>query len=200
MTLDISSKFDSLDKIKITSSESKGQFEISGKGLITSLGFKTKARPQKYRKARYAIGNASKKDLSKIIKEFEKIEKLTYEKKRTKHEPTDSYFNLARQLAKCMTRSKNLNWHNHGGYTEMTALSLNINATDKYESKRIIVQEGLLDDCSTGVRKSKCNIVNKTLSQKNSADVPEYTITELKDKGYKEPSVTEEVTRYFNIL
>ena len=34
VTLDISLKFDSLDKIKITSSESKGTLERSGKGLI----------------------------------------------------------------------------------------------------------------------------------------------------------------------
>ena len=40
--------------------------------------------------ARYAIGNVSEKDLSKIIKEIEKIEKLTYKKKRPKHEPTES--------------------------------------------------------------------------------------------------------------
>ena len=43
-TLDISLKFDSLDKMKTTSSKSKGKLERSGKGLITSLGFKTKAR------------------------------------------------------------------------------------------------------------------------------------------------------------
>ena len=77
--MDISSKFDSLNKMKITSSESKGKLEISVKGLITSLGFKTKARSQKYKKARYAIGIVSEKDISKIIKEFDKIEKLTYE-------------------------------------------------------------------------------------------------------------------------
>ena len=47
VTLDISSKFDSLDKMKFTFSESKGKLERSGKGLITSLGFKTKARSQK---------------------------------------------------------------------------------------------------------------------------------------------------------
>ena len=47
VTLDISSKFDSLDKMKITSSESKGKLERSGKGLITSLGFNTKERLQK---------------------------------------------------------------------------------------------------------------------------------------------------------
>ena len=44
VTLDISSKFDSLDNIKITSSESKGKQDISGKGSITALGLKTKAR------------------------------------------------------------------------------------------------------------------------------------------------------------
>ena len=49
VTLDSSSKFDSLDKMKITSSESKGILERSGKGLITSLGFKTKPRSQKYK-------------------------------------------------------------------------------------------------------------------------------------------------------
>ena len=65
--------------------------------------------------------------------EFEKTEKLPYEKKRPKHEPTHSYFHLVRQLAKCMMRSDNLNWHNHGGYTEMTAPSLKINVTEEDE-------------------------------------------------------------------
>ena len=41
-TLDISLKFYSMDNMKITSSESKERIEISGKGLITYLGFKTK--------------------------------------------------------------------------------------------------------------------------------------------------------------
>ena len=63
VTLDISSKFESLDKMQITSSESKERLEIPGKGLITSLGFKTKVRSQKYKKARYAIGNVSEKDI-----------------------------------------------------------------------------------------------------------------------------------------
>ena len=96
VTLDISLKFDSLEKIKITSSESKEKLERSGKGLITSLGFKAKVRLQKYKKARYDIGNVSEKDLSKIIREFDKFKKLPYEKKRPKHEPTDRYFYLAR--------------------------------------------------------------------------------------------------------
>ena len=34
------------------------------------------------------------KDLSKIIREFEKFEKLPYEKKKPKHEPTGSYYYL----------------------------------------------------------------------------------------------------------
>ena len=45
VTLDISSEFDNLYKMKITSSESKGKLERSGNGFITSLGFKAKARP-----------------------------------------------------------------------------------------------------------------------------------------------------------
>ena len=82
--------------MKITYSESKVKLEISGKGLITSLGFKTKAGSQKYKKARYAIVNVSKKGFSKIISELEKFEKLPSEKKRPRHEPTDSSFFLAR--------------------------------------------------------------------------------------------------------
>ena len=119
--------------MKITSSESKVKLERSGKGLIASLDFKTKVRPKKYKKSRYAIGSVSKKDLSKIIREFEKFEKLPYEKKRPKYEPNDRYFYLARQLAKCMMRSDTLNWHDYGGHTEMTAPSLNIYSTDEDE-------------------------------------------------------------------
>ena len=118
VTLDISSKFDSLEKMKITYSESKVKLEISGKGLITYPGFKIKSRSQKHKKARYAIRIVSEKDISNIIKDFEKIEKLTYEKKRPKNEPTESYFHLTRKLAKCMMRYDNLNWYDHGGYTK----------------------------------------------------------------------------------
>ena len=133
VTLDISSKFDILDKMKITSSESKGKLEIPGKGLITSLGFKDKAKLQKYKKARYAIGTASEKDISKFLKKFEKIEKLLYDKKRPKHEPTESDFYLARQLVKCMMISDNLSWYNHGGCKETTAPYLNVNVMNEGE-------------------------------------------------------------------
>ena len=49
--------------MKIKSSESKERLEESGKGLITSMGFKAKVGPQKNKKVRYAIENVIKKDL-----------------------------------------------------------------------------------------------------------------------------------------
>ena len=94
--LGISLKFDSLDKMRISYSESRVILERSGRGFITSLSIKAKTRPKEYRKARYAIINVSKKKLSKIIRDFETLPYESYEKKRPKHEPTDSYFYLAR--------------------------------------------------------------------------------------------------------
>ena len=55
VTLNISEKFDSLNKMETTSSESKVELGRSGKGLVTALAFKNKLRLQKYKKARYAI-------------------------------------------------------------------------------------------------------------------------------------------------
>ena len=49
------------------------------------------------------------KDLSKIIMEFENLPYKDYVRKRPKHEPTNSYFYLARQLAKCMMRAYEFN-------------------------------------------------------------------------------------------
>ena len=99
--------------------------------------FQDQSKVAQIKKARYAIGNVSMKDLSKIIREFEKFEKLPYEKKTPKHEPTDSYFYPSRQLAKCMMISDTLNWYDYGGYTEMTAPSSNVYSTYEDESKRI---------------------------------------------------------------
>ena len=42
--LNISEKFDDLNKMETTSSESPVDLEISGKGLVTDLALKTKAR------------------------------------------------------------------------------------------------------------------------------------------------------------
>ena len=88
--MDISLKFDSLYKMKITSSESEDISVRSGKGLITSMGLKAKARPNKYKKARYAIRNVSKKYLSKIIREFDKLTDKRSERRRPKHKPNNS--------------------------------------------------------------------------------------------------------------
>ena len=121
------------------------------------MAFKTKVRSKKYKKSRYAIENVSKKYLSKIIKEFEKIGKVLYVKRIPKHEPKSRYFQLVRQLAKCMMRSDEHNRHVHGSYAEETGLSSNVNVTEEDESKEIIV--------------------NKTLLKNNSADVPDIAIT-----------------------
>ena len=61
ITLDISEKFDSLNKMETTYSESKEKLEGSGKGLVTALAFKTKVRSTKYKKAKNSIGNVSEK-------------------------------------------------------------------------------------------------------------------------------------------
>ena len=79
--------------------------------MITSLGIKTIVISKKNKKARYDITNVSMKDLSKIIKEFEKLPYKGYVQKRPKQEPTDNYFYLARQISKCMMSADALNLH-----------------------------------------------------------------------------------------
>ena len=95
-TLDISLKFGSMDKMRISYSQPKEYLVISGKGLITYMGLNTNVRSKKCKKERYSITNISMNDLSKIIKEFEKLPYKSYVCKMTKHEPTASYFYLAR--------------------------------------------------------------------------------------------------------
>ena len=60
------------------------------------------------------------KDPSKIIREFYKLPYKSYEKKRPKHESTDSEFYLARYIAKCMMRADALNPYVYPVRTEMT--------------------------------------------------------------------------------
>ena len=52
VTLNISAKFDSVNKMKTKSSESKGKLGRSGKGLVTALAFKTKVRFAKIQKGK----------------------------------------------------------------------------------------------------------------------------------------------------
>ena len=98
-TLNVSEKYDILNKMETTYSESKGKLGRSGKGLVTAPDIKTRVRLQNYKKARYAIGNVSMKDLSNIIKDFEKIVKVPYVKRIPKNKPTSSYYHLVRCIA-----------------------------------------------------------------------------------------------------
>ena len=92
ITLDIYLDFGSLDKNKIKSSETKDYLRISGKGLINSLDINIIRRSNKNKKERYAITNVSLKDIYRIIKESEKLTYEGYVRKRSEHEPSDSYF------------------------------------------------------------------------------------------------------------
>ena len=126
------------------------------------------------------------KDLSVIIKEFEKIVKVPYVKRIPKHESTSSYYHLVRCIVECMMRSDEHNRHVHCIYAEEMAPSLNVNVMDEEESKEIIVHKTLSDNQSMDVSESECNIVHETLSQNNSSDVPTNFIKELKDDEHKE--------------
>ena len=106
----------------------------------------------------------------KIIKDFEKLPYESYEKNRSKYEPTDSYFYLSRQLEKCTMRSDSLKSHSYPVRTEMTALSLYVYSMDEGESKGIIVQKTLSQSFSTEEEKSKVIIFNTTLLKSCSTD------------------------------
>ena len=136
--------------MRITSSESKDNLGRSGKGLITSLGLEAIARTKIYKKARYAIRNVSKKDLSKIIRDFKNSPYKSYESRRPKHEPTDSYFYLARHLVKCMMRANVLSSHIYPVRTEMTGTkhipTLHVCSMDERELKEFIFQKNFIAD------------------------------------------------------
>ena len=95
--------------------------------MVTALALKTKARPKKYKKARYDIVNFSMKDLVNKINEFEKFVKVLHLKKTPKHEPTLSYFHLVECLQKRMMRSGENNHHVYDGYGKEMAPSLDVN-------------------------------------------------------------------------
>ena len=109
IALDILLELGSLDNMVITYSKPKDFLVGSGKGFITSPGVKANVDPKKCKKASYTVEYFSMKDLSNIIREFENLPYKGYERKRPKHQHTDSYFYLARQLAKCVMRDDSLN-------------------------------------------------------------------------------------------
>ena len=139
--------------------------------MITSLGISTIIRSKKKKNSSYTITNISIKDLSKIIKEFEDLPYEGYVHKRSKDGPNDSYFYLARQLAKCMTRfnmcvgpvrTQTTNTQNMNNY-EMNAQkipTLHVCLLDDSESKRINADERSLHVYFTDKRKQKRVIIN----------------------------------------
>ena len=76
-------KYTKYGQYDFTSSEPKDYLGILVKGLITSLGIKTKVRSKK-KKARYEITNVSMKDFPNMIKKFEKLPYEGYARKRPK--------------------------------------------------------------------------------------------------------------------
>ena len=90
------------------------------KGVDYLSGYQGQCKTKEIKKARYGIVNVSMNNLSKIIREFEKLPYEGYERKRPEHELTDSYFYVAIQLAKCMMRSDDLNLDIEPVRTEMT--------------------------------------------------------------------------------
>ena len=74
------------------------------------------------------------KELSSIIKEFEKIVKVTYVKRIPKHDPTSCYYHLVGCIAECMLRCGEDNHHVHDvhdGYEEEKSLSSKVNDMDE---------------------------------------------------------------------
>ena len=78
--------------------------------LISSLGINAKVRPDKYKKARYSIGNIIMKDPSKIIRYFEKLPNINMKWGGPNTIP----------LVKCMLRADPLNSHIYPLRTETT--------------------------------------------------------------------------------
>ena len=89
------------------------------------------------------------------------------------------------------------NCHVHDGYEEEMDPSLDVNDTDKEESKNSIVQKHFhkpsSENLSMNVSESECNIVKETDSLTNVS-------TELKYDEHIEPSLSVKGASYFNIL
>ena len=117
---------------KVTAVATRGnEFWEIRKGVGNLSVSQDQSKVAKIKKARYAIENFSKKDLSKIIKEFEKIGKVPYVKSIPKHEPISSYYHLVGCIAECMMRYDECNRNVHSSYAEETAPSSNFNVTDE---------------------------------------------------------------------
>ena len=103
-----------------------------------------------------------------------------------------------------MMRCGENNHHVHGSYEKEMAPSSDINDTDEEKSNNSIMRKPFhkpsLENLYMDVSESECNIINKTLSQFNSSDVPTNVITELNYDEHIEHSVIVKEAIYFNIF
>ena len=184
--MDISLKFGSMDKMKITYSDPKYYLEISVKGLITSLVINTIVRSKKKKNTRYAITNFSSRDISNNINEFEKFTYKGYVRNRPKHEPTDSYFYLSRHISKCMIRVDVFNSHIEPVRTKITGTQKipisHVCDSNDSESKRIIVDENLLKVCSTDEKESESVIIDEGSMEKSESESVHNSINTNKEE------------------
>ena len=101
----------------------------------------------------YAITSFSMKDISNVIKDFEKLPYHVYVRNRPKNEPSDSYFYLARQLAKCMMIADAFNLNIDPVRTEITGtqriMTLQVFYLDRSKLKDILVEKTY---CNTVLR------------------------------------------------
>ena len=110
------------------------------------------------------------KDLSKIIRDFEKLPYKSYERRRPKNDPTDSYFYPETKLAECNMRADALNLHVYPVRMEMAGTK----------------QIQILNVCSTDESKSEDFLVDKTLSQVSSMDKEESKIIIVDESSTEE--------------
>ena len=103
-----------------------------------------------------------------------------------------------------MMRYDENNHHVHDGYEKEMAPSSDVNDTDEEESNNSIVREPFhkpsSENLSMDVSESECNIVNETLSQSDSSDLPTNVIMELNYDEHIETSVNAKEASYFNIF
>ena len=106
------------------------------------------------------------KDLSNIIRTFEKLYYKCYERRRPKHEPTDSYFYLARQLVKFIMRADSINLQVDPVRTEVTdekqTLILHVCSMDDIKSKEFLVDKQLSRVYSTDYGKLESIIADES--------------------------------------
>ena len=138
------------------------------------------------------------KEISRIIREFDKFPYKCYKRRRIKQEPTDSYFCQAIQLVKCMMRADALNLHVYPVRMEMTGMKQipvsHVCLTDKSESEEFLVEKTLSQVCSTVEDESKSIIDDEIYTEESESECVHKNVSIEKDANneaeYEEPMVT----------